>query len=99
MDQKRTNVPIMGRNVKDESPLTQRVIGAKVHGICTYAFIVDETVPGGANLICEVLRLILLDLEAKQKLPTVNPVLYLQVDNCGENKNKTMFALIINISH
>lgn len=97
MDQKKTNVPITGRAVKDPSPLTQRIIGAKVHGHGNYAFIVDETVPGGANLICEVLRLILKDLENKGALPHDRPVLYLQVDNCGENKNKTMFAFLTDL--
>jgi hypothetical protein len=65
-----------------------------VHGHGSYIFVVDETVAGGSNLICEILRLILNDLEAKNKLPCDNPVLYLQVDNCGENKNKYMFAFL-----
>ena len=46
-------------------------------------------VPGGGNLISEVLRLTLNDLETRGELPHEDPVLYLQVDNCGENKNKT----------
>ena len=82
----------MGRTVKDESPLTQRVIGVKVHGIGNFVYVCDETVRGGGNLIIEVLRQILLHIEKKGKLPYINPVLYLQIDNCGENKNKTLFA-------
>ena len=39
----------------------------------------------------EILRLTLLDLEKQNKLPTVNPILYLQLDNCSENKNKVLF--------
>ena len=36
----------------------------------------------------EVLRQTLLDLQERGKLPTVNPILYVQLDNCEENKNK-----------
>jgi hypothetical protein len=34
--------PVMGRYTKNESPLSQRIIGVKVHGIRNYAFVVDE---------------------------------------------------------
>jgi len=81
MDQKKTNCPVLGRNVKDESPLTQRVIGVKVHGIGRLVYICDETVKGGANLIIDILRRTLLYLDEKGKLPCVNPSLYLQIDN------------------
>ena len=87
----------MGRTVKDESPLTQRVIGVKVHGIGNFVYVCDETVRGGGNLIIEVLRQILLHIEKKGKLPYINPVLYLQIDNCGENKNKTLFAFLTDL--
>lgn len=97
MDQKKTDCPVMGSKIKDESPLVQRVIGAKVHGIRTYAFLCDETVPHGGNIICEVLRRVLKDLEERSELPYINPVLYLQIDNCGENKNKTLFAFLTDL--
>jgi hypothetical protein len=44
MNQKKTNVPKMGRTVKDESPLTQRIVGVKVHGYGTFVYVCDETV-------------------------------------------------------
>ena len=47
---------------------------------------------GGANLILEVLHLTLNDLQNKEELPSEDPVLYLQMDNCGENKTKVMFS-------
>jgi hypothetical protein len=97
MDQKKTNCPVLGRNVKDESPLTQRVIGVKVHGVGHLVYVCDETVRGGGNLIIDVLRRTLLFLEKKGKLPFLNPVLYLQIDNCGENKNKTLFAFLTDL--
>ena len=97
MDQKKSNIPVMGKTVKDESPLTQRVIGVKVHGIGNYVYLCDDTVRGGGNLIIDVLRRTLLDIEKKGKLPYINPVLYLQIDNCGENKNKTLFAFLTDL--
>ena len=89
----------MANNIKDESPLVQRVIGVRVHGIRNFMFLVDENMPGGANLICEVLRRVLLDLDAKGELPNKDPTLYLQVDNCGENsnKNKVMFVFLTHL--
>ena len=97
MDQKKTNCPVLGRNVKDESPLTQRVIGVKVHGIGCLVYICDETVKGGANLIIDILRRTLLYLDDNGKLPCVNPSLYLQIDNCGENINKTLIAFLTDL--
>lgn len=97
MDQKKTDIPVMASTTKDDPPLTQRVIGVKVHGLRNYCFIVDDNLPGGANLICEVLRRVLLDLDARNELPTEKPTLYLQIDNCGENKNKTLFGFLTHL--
>jgi len=49
-------------------------------------FLLDSTVKGGANLMSEILRLTLFDLEKRNELPTVNPILYLLLDNCSQNK-------------
>jgi hypothetical protein len=62
--------------IKDESPLQQRLIGVKVHGKRNYIFLVDSTVPGGGNLILEILRQVLNDLGDRNELPTKNPTLY-----------------------
>ena len=98
MDQKKTNCPNLGgQTTKDEAPLKTRIIGVKVHGIRNYAYIADETVPGGGNLILEVLRLTLNDLQNREELPSEDPVLYLQIDNCGENKNKVMFSFLTDL--
>ena len=55
------------------------IIGVKVHRIINYAYIADETVPRGGNLIFKVLRLTLNDLQNREELPSENPVLYLQM--------------------
>ena len=60
----------MGRYVKDAAPLAQRIIGVKVHGLGNYVYVADESVPGGSNLILEVLNRTLLDLDEKGLLPT-----------------------------
>ena len=60
------DVPVVGRNLKYESPLIHHVISTNVNGIGTYVFICDETVPKGANVIIEILQRILVDLEEKQ---------------------------------
>ena len=92
---KKTDLPVVGRLVKYEAPLGQRVIGVKVHGIGNYVYVADESVPGGSSLIIEIVNRVLAHLDASGKLPSdPQSVLYLQVDNCGENKNRTMFAYL-----
>jgi hypothetical protein len=44
-----------------------------------------------------VLRLTLNDLQNREELPSEDPVLYLQIDNCGENKNKVMFSFLTDL--
>jgi hypothetical protein len=97
MDQKKTDIPIMASTTKDDPPLTQRVIGVKVHSIRNYCYVVDDNVPGGANLICEVLRRVLLDLDSRNELPVEQPALYIQLDNSGENKNKVLFGFLTHL--
>jgi hypothetical protein len=84
MDQSKTSVPLYSRRTSDRA-MGFRLVGVKVHGIGNYVYLVDSTVKGGANLMTEILRLTLLDLEKQNKLPTLNPILYLQLDNCSEN--------------
>ena len=49
--------------------------------------------------MAEILRLTLPDLQQQNKLPTVNPTLYLQLDNCSENKNKVLFGFLSGLVH
>ena len=92
MDQNKTNIPLLSRTTSSSKVVKQRVIGVKVHAVQNYVYLVDDTVQGGGNLIIEVLRRTLLDLEKDGKLPCKNPTLYVQMDNCSENKNRTVFA-------
>ena len=51
----------------------------------------------GGNLICIILCVVLNDLDATSELPFDLPVLYLQVDDCGENKNMTLIAFLADL--
>ena len=46
MDQKKTNLPVLGCYTKDEAPLRLRLVGVKVQGKIIDAFLVNSTVPG-----------------------------------------------------
>ena len=64
----------------------------QVHGIGLYLYYVDETLPGGADItatiLCDVLRRIYALVPAAKEI-----VVYIQADNCTENKNKVVFAV------
>ena len=103
MDQKKTDVPRWAGKIPgwaDTLPTyRQRVMGVKVHwkGRCfAYLFLADVLVAGGANLVVECLRQVLVDLQRVSPLPSV---LYLQVDNCSENKNRTLFGFLDYLVH
>ena len=68
MDQSKTNVTLFSKRTSDKT-VGNRLIGVKVHGVANYVFIVEDTVPGGANLIVEILRQTLLKLQQEGKLP------------------------------
>ena len=86
MDQKKTNCPSLGKQSKDELPLVQLVFGVKVYGFKTYAFICDHFKTYA--FICD--QNLHFHLDKIFKLPSEDPVLYLQFDNCGENKNNRL---------
>jgi len=85
------------RSKSDNTFVTNRVIGCEV--ICgpintTFLYHTDNLVGGGANTMVEVVRQVLYDLSLElHKLNLLMPrELSFQFDNCGENKNKVMFA-------
>ena len=86
MDQKKTNCPSIGKQSKDELPLVQLVFGVKVYGFKIYAFICDHFKTYA--FICD--QNLRFHLDKIFKLPSEDPVLYLQFDNCGENKNNRL---------
>jgi len=84
---------------KDTVYITNRVIGVEV--ACgpiqkVYLYHTDDFVGGGANTMVEVLRTAISDLaEDLHNVGLSLPrSLALQLDNCGENKNKVMFSYL-----
>ena len=76
-----------------------RLIGVKV--VCGpidthFLYSTDDIVSGGANIMIEVMRQCFKDLSVE--LENINLELpkhiFLQFDNCGENKNKYMFSYL-----
>ena len=71
-----------------------------MHDVGHYVHNVDDTVPGGANLMNEVVCATLPKLEEKGKLPHNNPTLNSQMDGCSENKNNVLFSFLSDlVSH
>ena len=98
------NTPKVGggyfrKGKKDTVYVTNRVIGVEV--ACgpiqkVYLYHTDDFVGGGANTMIEVLRTAISDLASdlhKEGL-SLPRNLALQLDNCGENKNKVMFSFL-----
>jgi hypothetical protein len=76
-----------------------RLIGVKV--VCGpidthFLYSTDDLVSGGANIMIEVMRQCFKDLSVElEKINLEMPRnIFLQFDNCGENKNKFMFAFL-----
>lgn len=55
----------------------------------------DNLVPSGANTMCQVVLTVIEDLSKRLALygKMLPRTLFFQFDNCGENKNKYMFAM------
>ena len=63
-----------------------------MHGYGHFLYYVDETLPGGANIVATVLTDVLRRLY--EIMPAAKEIaIYGQADNCTENKNKVVFAV------
>ena len=63
-----------------------------MHGYGYILYYVDETLPGGADIVATILT------DVMRRLYTIFPaakeiVVHVQADNCTENKNKVVFAV------
>jgi hypothetical protein len=105
----KTKTPIVGQRKSkgDTKRLSSRVIAAVVTcgNIDTrFIYTLNDLISGGANIMIEIVRQAIYDLGkilANQHLK-VPGIMFLQFDNCGENKNKYMFAylsLLIELEH
>jgi hypothetical protein len=61
-----------------------------------FLYTTNQIISGGANILIEVIRQCMLDLQEKlgeHGLPLPQQAMF-QFDNCGENKNKLMFTYL-----
>ena len=97
MTQYTTRTPKLLKSSKGDEVIESRLIGVEV--FCgpvktVFSYLTSAFVSGGANIIIEVVRQSIVDLCSLLKHhQMVKPKnLWLQFDNCGENKNKYMLA-------
>lgn len=90
--------PVKG-SAKEIGSLTNRLMGVEV--VCgpvqgTLLYFTDDFTKGGSNLMVEVIRAAISDLRELLALRglTLPDKSYFSFDNCGENKNRTVFAYL-----
>lgn len=97
MDQMKTSLPVLPTMSKTQSALPllkQKVHGVLVHGIGTYLYTAVHPLVHGGNFSVECLWRTLVAVSKRRMemgLLELPPVFYLQLDNCRDGKNKTLF--------
>ena len=99
MTQFTCQTPKLNHFSKGDRTIESRIVGVEVY--CSpvktvFVYRTDALVGGGANIMIEIMRQAMIDLcgllrRAGLKTPKT---CWYQFDNCGENKNKEMFAYI-----
>jgi len=99
MTQYTCQTPKFKKPSKGDRTIESRIIGVEVYcGPIKTVFIyrTDSLVSSGSNIMVEIVRQAMIDLckllNDKQLCKPTN--LWLQFDNCGENKNKEMFCYV-----
>ena len=97
MTQYTCQTPKFSQASKGDKTIETRIVGTEV--VCgpirtVLVYRTDELVSGGANITIEMTRQALIDVSfLLRKLGLTTPrILWLQFDNCGDNKNKEFFA-------
>ena len=99
MEQAKTDTPHVPRQPKGlkddfENALPLGVLGVLVHGWKNYTFVVPPWVGKGSDTIIECLA------QVMAELPTPHaPKLFLQFDNCNENKSRAMMGFLGSLVH
>jgi len=99
MTQYTCQTPKFKQPSKGDKSIESRIIGVEVYcGPIKTVFVyrTDSLVSSGSNIMAEVLRQSMIDLckLLKDRQLSIPPNLWLQFDNCGENKNKEMFCYL-----
>ena len=99
MDQRKTEIPNLMRqskSVESALKLRQKLMGALVHGIGMYLYLLSPPLKGGGNFsahaLVETLKKVGEHRES-QGQTYLPPTLYLQLDNASDNKCRAMLAL------
>ena len=89
--------PKFPKESKGDSYIETRIVGIEV--VCgpiktVLVYRTDQLVSGGANITIEMTRQALIDVSIllRQRSLLIPRTLWLQFDNCGDNKNKEFFA-------
>jgi hypothetical protein len=97
MTQYTCQTPKFPHQSKGDKVIDTRIVGIEV--VCgpiktVLVYRTDELVSGGANITIEMTRQALIDVTIllRQRGLLVPRTLWLQFDNCGDNKNKEFFA-------
>jgi hypothetical protein len=99
MDQRKCELPRLTREsktMKDALKLRQKLMACMVHGLGTYLYLATPPVPTGGNFSVHCLLRTLDEVAAartERDLSPLPPILYLQLDNATDNKNKAMLAM------
>ena len=103
MDQKKTRIPQTDRpnTAIQEAPLLRvHVTGVRVHGDpnLTRVYTWYDHFPADCNVAIECLLRVLQEI-FELRNGSLPPVLYLQLDNCGVNKNRWVIKLLAGLVH
>ena len=97
MTQFTCQTPKFPHQSKGDKVIETRIVGIEV--ICgpiktVLVYRTDELISGGANITIEMTRQALIDVSIllRQRGLLIPRTLWLQFDNCGDNKNKEFFA-------
>jgi hypothetical protein len=96
MDQRKTCIPYFLNPLKSLGTdyfMKTKVAGAIVHGFGTYLYWCTPQIHHDTNLSLECLRRTLIKYQIANN-GVLPPVLYLQLDNAGDNKSKTFLSFI-----
>ena len=84
---------IINDKISDDDDIGVEVVCGEIDQI--YYYNIDNLVSGGANLTCQLILEVIKDVskELAKKRQILPRKCVAQFDNCGENKNKFVFAL------
>ena len=97
--QKMGTLPSFGtrppKRYAEKAKLSCKAMGLMIHGIWRAMLLFPGNVPHGASMTCETIFIGLKKLE--EKYGSLPETLYIQLDNCSDNKSKTVLAFLYDL--